>query len=419
MTKRGTQDEINAVIKRPSKIVQSFINLTSGLSSRLEDIIYFKNLSRDSQNMIIDKLEDLHTLTTSVKPKMIQLLESDIPLNFKYIALKKMMNMEDENSPKIQEWIDSFLRIPFTSNYPLPVIYSNNTPIECKEYMESCQKTLDKYTYGMKDAKNQFMQIIGKWIVNPDSIGTAIALRGPMGTGKTTLIKQGISKILNRPFAFITLGGTCDGSFLEGHSYTYEGSTYGKIVDILIQSRCNNPIIYFDELDKISQTEKGSEITGILTHLIDTTQNSQFHDKYFSEIDFDLSKCLFIFSYNDESLVNPILRDRMYTIDIPGYEKKEKMIIARDYLIPEMNKEFNMHGLIWTDEILDYIIEKTETESGVRNLKRKLETIFSKINLLRISSPEKINFPFTVSKCLIDDFIETKKVTQSYLNMYL
>jgi ATP-dependent Lon protease len=400
-------------------MVQSFINLTSGLSSRLEDILYFKNLPKDSQNALIDKLENLHTLTTCIKPKMIQLLESDIPLNFKYIALKKMMKMEDDSSPKIQEWIDSFLNIPFNIYCPLPVLYSTNTPEECKSYMENCQKTLDKYTYGMKDAKSQFMQLIGKWIVNPSSMGTAIALRGPMGTGKTTLIKQGISKILNRPFAFITLGGTGDGAFLEGHSYTYEGSSYGKIVDILIQSRCSNPVIYFDELDKISQTEKGNELSGILTHLIDTTQNSQFHDKYFSEIDFDLSKCLFIFSYNDESLVNPILKDRMYTIDIPGYEKKEKIIIARDYLIPVMNKDFNMSELVWTDEILDYIIEKTDTESGVRNFKRKLETIFSKINLLRISSPEKINFPFTITKSLIDEFIETKKTEHTYLNMYL
>ena len=400
-------------------MVQSFINLTSGLSSRLEDILYFKNLPKDSQNALIDKLENLHTLTTCIKPKMIQLLESDIPLNFKYIALKKMMIMDDESSPKIQEWIDSFLNIPFNIYSPLPVLYSTNTPEECKSYMENCQKTLDKYTYGMKDAKNQFMQLIGKWIVNPSSMGTAIALRGPMGTGKTTLIKQGISKILNRPFAFITLGGTGDGAFLEGHSYTYEGSSYGKIVDILIQSKCSNPVIYFDELDKISQTEKGNELSGILTHLIDTTQNSQFHDKYFSEIDFDLSKCLFIFSYNDESLVNPILKDRMYTIDIPGYEKKEKIIIARDYLIPVMNKDFNISDLIWTDDILDYIIEKTEPESGVRNFKRKLETIFSKINLLRISSPEKINFPFTITKPLIDEFIETKKTEHTYLNMYL
>ena len=400
-------------------MVQTFINLTSGLSSRLEDILYFKNLPKDSQNALIDKLENLHTLTTCIKPKMIQLLESDIPLNFKYIALKKMMIMDDESSPKIQEWIDSFLNIPFNIYSPLPVLYSTNTPEECKSYMENCQKTLDKYTYGMKDAKNQFMQLIGKWIVNPTSMGTAIALRGPMGTGKTTLIKEGISKILNRPFAFITLGGTGDGAFLEGHSYTYEGSSYGKIVDILIQSKCSNPVIYFDELDKISQTEKGNELSGILTHLIDTTQNSQFHDKYFSEIDFDLSKCLFIFSYNDESLVNPILKDRMYTIDIPGYEKKEKIIIARDYLIPVMNKDFNISDLVWTDEILDYIIEKTDTESGVRNFKRKLETIFSKINLLRISSPEKINFPFTITKSLIDEFIETKKIEHTYLNMYL
>ena len=117
--------------------------------------------------------------------------------------------------------------------------------------------------------------------------------------------------------------------------------------------------------------------------------------------------------------MNPILRDRMYTIDIPGYEKKEKIIIARDYLIPQMNEEFNMSDLIWTDEILDYLIEKTESEFGVRNLKRMLETIFSKINLLRISSPEKINFPFIVTKSLIDEFIETKKTVHNYLNMYL
>ena len=136
-------------------------------------------------------------------------------------------------------------------------------------------------------------------VTNPEAIGTAIAIKGPPGTGKTTLIKNGISKILGREFAFIALGGATDSSFLEGHSITYEGSTWGKIVDILIQCRSMNPVIYFDELDKISETPKGDEITGILTHLTDVTQNDKFHDKFFSEIDFDLSKCLFIFSYND------------------------------------------------------------------------------------------------------------------------
>lgn len=84
-----------------------------------------------------------------------------------------------------------------------------------------------------------------------------------------------------------------------------------------------------------------------------------------------------------------------------------------------MNKEFNINDLVWTDEILEYIIEKTETEAGVRNFKRKLETVFSKINLLRISSPEKINFPFVITKSLIDEFIEVKTIVYTYLNMYL
>ena len=210
----------------------------------------------------------------------------------------------------------------------------------------------------------------------PDAIGTAIAIKGPMGTGKTTLVKEGISKILNRPFNLLALGGATDSSYLEGHSITYEGSTWGKIVDILIQSKTSNPIIFFDELDKVSETPKGEEITGILTHLTDTTQNSNFHDKYFSEIELDLSKSLFIFSYNDESRINPILLDRMYKISIKGYETKDKIVIAKKYLLPKIYKQinFNKEDIIINDDVIKYIIENyTDTEDGVRNLKRCLE----------------------------------------------
>ncbi len=125
--------------------------------------------------------------------------------------------------------------------------------------------------------------------------------RGPPGTGKTSLAKKGIAKCLtdsegkSRPFAFIPVGGSSNSSTLEGHSYTYVGSTWGKIVDILMETKCMNPIIYIDELDKISKTENGKEIIGILTHITDSTQNDQFNDKYFSGIDIDLSKVLFIF----------------------------------------------------------------------------------------------------------------------------
>ena len=251
------------------------------------------------------------------------LLEQDIPANFKIVALKKICMFETMDTShgeyfKLKYWVDNFMQIPFNKYQQLPVTIDSGVE-KCSEFMDNAVTQLDESVYGLTDAKMQILQLLGQWVTNPDSIGTAIAIKGPMGTGKTTLVKDGISKILNRPFSLITLGGATDSAFLEGHSYTYEGSVWGKIVDILIQTKCSNPVIYFDELDKVSDTPKGEEIIGILTHLIDTTQNKCFHDKYFSEIDFDLSKALFIFSYNDETKINPILRDRMYRISTKGY----------------------------------------------------------------------------------------------------
>jgi ATP-dependent Lon protease len=274
----------------------------------------------------------------------------------------------------------------------------------------------------------QIMQFVGQWITNPNAIGSAIAIKGPMGTGKTTLVKEGISKILGRDFAFIALGGATDSSFLEGHSYTYEGSSWGQIVEILIKSKTMNPVIYFDELDKISDTPKGEEITGILTHLTDTSQNNQFHDKYFSEIDFDLSKCLFIFSYNDESKINPILKDRMYRIETKGYDSKQKTVISKNYLLPKIMEQvcFNKDDIIIDDDALNYIIEQyTDKEQGVRNLKRCLEIIYTKLNLYRLMKPDtnlfeqemslKVEFPYKVNSDIIGKLIK-KGNSNDFLN---
>ena len=253
-------------------------------------------------------------------------------------------------------------------------------------------------------------------------------------THNTSLVKEGISKILNREFAFIPLGGATDSSYLEGHSYTYEGSMWGKIVDILIRSKSMNPVIYFDELDKISETPKGEEIIGILTHLTDTSQNSQFHDKNFAEIDFDLSKCLFIFSYNDPLKVNPILMDRMYKIKTSSYLVKEKIVIANQYLIPKIRYEVNFKegDIIIPDTTLNYIIENyTDKESGVRNLKRCIEIIYKKLNLYRLVKPgttlfEKENtlvveFPFHVTNEIVNNLIkkDDNGMNKSAINMYL
>lgn len=254
-------------------------------------------------------------------------------------------------------------------------------------------------------------------------------------THNTSLIKDGISKILGREFAFIALGGAGDSSFLEGHSYAYEGSSWGQILKILIDSKCMNPVIYFDELDKVSDSPRGNEIIGILTHLTDTSQNCEFHDKYFSEMGFDLSKCLFIFSYNDESKVNPILKDRMYRIQTKGYNTKEKIIIAKNYILPKIREQVNFKegDIIIPDETLEYIITKpsfTKSEEGVRNLKRCLEIIYTKLNLYRLIKPDakilttdiklKVSFPFTVSKQHVNLLIkEDETINQSMFSMYI
>lgn len=402
----------------------------------LDDITYFKTIEPTEQKKLIQEIEAISSVDKNKKPYRIRLIESKIPTAYKANAMRKLNSlkyMEPGSGEyyKIKHWVDSFMRIPFGIYKTLPVNISDGID-KCNDFMENAQKTLDKAVYGMDDAKIQIMQLLGQWITNPDAVGTAIAIKGPMGTGKTSIIKEGISKVLGRPFAFIALGGATDSSFLEGHSYTYEGSIWGKIVDIIMQSGCMNPVIYFDELDKVSGTHKGDEIIGILTHLTDTTQNTQYHDKYFADIDFDLSKCLFIFSYNDESKVNPILRDRMYRIETKGYSTKEKITIVRDYLVPsiERNIGFETGEVTITDDALKSIISYyTEEEKGVRNLKRCIEIIYTKLNLYRLMKPDtelfdmmktiKVEFPFVVEDKLIPKLIKKTSDNTSPQHMYI
>ena len=409
-------------------------------SKNTNEISYFKKkLSHQEQLKVMRDLKEINALTNTDKPYRLSLLESNIPPRFKAIALQKLnvlksMDPSDSEYYKMKNWVDGFMRVPYGIYKNLSVNIRDGVD-KCHEFMERSKATLDSCTYGLDDAKMQILQMVGQWITNPDAMGTAIAIKGPPGTGKTTLVKEGISKILGREFAFIALGGTSDASFLEGHSYTYEGSAWGKIVSILMEAKSMNPVIYFDELDKISDTPKGEEIASILTHLTDTSQNSQFHDKYFSEVHFDLSKCLFIFSYNDESKVNPILKDRMYRIQTKGYNAKEKIIIARKHLLPKIREQvsFSEEDIIIKDDTLDYIIthpEYCKAEQGVRNLKRCLEIIHTKLNLFRLVKPEQnmfvkeiaieVTFPMTVEKKHVDILIKgDEPMSQSLLAMYV
>jgi hypothetical protein len=405
--------------------------------NQFNEVDYFRDkMTQDEQKKALVQLEEIRLHTRIEKPYKLALLDASIPVHVKSIALKKINILKyiDPSSGefyKIKNWIDTFMQIPFGKFNTLPVTIDDGIE-KCHNFMDNAKTILDNAVYGLNDAKIQIMQMIGQWIANPKAFGSAIAIKGPMGTGKTSLVKEGISKILEREFAFVALGGASDGSFLEGHSYTYEGSVWGRIVDILIKSKSMNPVIFFDELDKVSDTTRGDEIIGILTHLTDSSQNNKFHDKYFGDLEFDLSRCLFIFSYNDESKINPILRDRMYRIQTSGYDVNDKLTISSQYLIPKIQEQvrFDKSDIIIPDDTIRYIVSKnTENEQGVRNLKRCLEIIYMKLNLYRLVKPgtvmfksdmmTNVSFPITVTPDIVDHLIKQPEENVSWRQMFL
>lgn len=278
------------------------------------------------------------------------------------------------------------------------------------ETMKYVRNVLDEAVYGHDTAKRQIERVIGQWMSGKQT-GYCFGFEGPPGIGKTSLAKKGLAKCLldennvSRPFGFIAIGGSSNGSTLDGHNYTYVGSTWGRIVDILIESKCMNPIIFIDELDKVSKTEHGKEIIGILTHLVDPTQNDSFHDKYFNGIDIDLSKALFIFSYNDVELLDRILLDRIHRITFKSLSIEEKVVITKKHILPEIYEKVNLKDVITIrDEIIEYIIDNYTRESGVRKLKEILFEIMGEINLEVLQTTYNDTFtsiPFDITKDMI------------------
>jgi ATP-dependent Lon protease len=399
---------------------------------------YFKeNMSEAEQVVAVEELTRLSKLALPVKPHFLQLLDIDIPDEYKAIAYRKMTSLRELEPGsgeyhKLKQWLATLMQIPFGKYSDLPVDLKKSTIGECSEFMSKAKSTLDSAVFGLNDVKEQVYQLIGQWIANPQAIGTAIAIEGPMGTGKTTLVREGISKAMGRDFVFVALGGATDSSFLEGHSYTYEGAMHGRIVDGLTKCKTMNPVFFFDELDKVSDTARGQEIIGILTHLTDTSQNKEFQDKYFSQLTFDLSRALFVFSYNDASKINPILRDRMHKLTTRGYKADEKVSISRGYLIPAAQERvcFDDGRIIISDVVLKYIVDHhTKSEKGVRNLQRCLGAIYTKLNLLRmVSDPElfmksdsllKLSLPLTLTIAHIDTLLGKTNTEEGWRHMYM
>ena len=292
------------------------------------------------------------------------------------------------------------------------------TKIQCLEKnIHQVENVIDESIYSHSYAKTQIMKIISQWI-NGEQNGYCFGFEGSPGIGKTSLAKKGLSKCLldengeARPFSFIALGGSSNGSTLEGHGYTYVNSSWGKIVDILMETKCMNPIIYVDELDKVSKTEYGKEIISIFTHIIDSTQNDSFQDKYFNGINIDLSKALFIFSYNDPEQIDRILLDRIHRIKFENLSLYDKMEIVKKFILPELNKKMGFENTVnLNDSMIEYIITSYTNEPGVRKLKEVLFDLYGEINLelLKKRDDTPIEIPIEITRT---------KLEQKYLTKY-
>jgi len=398
---------------------------------------YYEEMKKGARKVALKKMYTIADLMgDSEMPYKFRILELNTTPKIQTEMIRKIdaitrMGPESGEAQKMRNWIEGVLRVPFGKTIPLPVSIKED-PTKCADFLKNARTTMDKATYGMASAKTQIMQVLAQWISNPESVGNVIAMKGSMGVGKTSFARNGIAGVLQRPFMFFSLGGASDIAHYTGHSYTYEGSSWGRIIDAIMQAGCMNPVLYFDELDKISGTPHGEEITSMLIHLTDRSQNSSYHDRYFAGIDFDLSQCLFVFSFNDESKVHPVLKDRMRVITCPGYKDAEKKVIVANYVWPEILKHAGVarDDLSATEEAAEYIIkEYSNGEEGMRNLIRVVETVVSRVNLIRISDEESakaykfwipVKFPMKLSvdnvKTLLTDY--SPAVIETWRSLY-
>jgi len=364
-------------------------NLYNLITNNLSFSLQVK-IKKSSNNLKqeIDRLKSLTLEDVDYKKQLIS--NKNIPDNIKALTLEKIQEMKLYNNEYYKQltFVKHILNFPWTSQKD-DIFFRNmkNDSKKAIEYLNSVELKLKKSSFGHEEAKKSLLQIIGKWISNPASQGTSFGLVGPPGVGKTLLAKS-VSKSLGIPFAQITLGGQNDGELLHGHGYTYSGSQPGLIIKKMVEAGKSRCILYFDELDKATSKHGHiNEITSILIHLTDPNMNKTFQDRFFQGVDFPLDKAIMIFSYNDSSLVDPILLDRLKEITVKAYTTNEKIKIVKEFIIQEIVESIGLKEEAWTnlsDDIIEYIIENYTNEAGVRDIKRNIEKIFLTLNLDRL-----------------------------------
>ena len=278
--------------------------------------------------------------------------------------------------------LDKILRMnPMAAEYPISMNYAElMTDLPWGEYSEDnldlkrAKKILDKDHFGLEKVKDRILEYLAVLKLKNDLKGPILCLYGPPGVGKTSLGRS-IAKALNRQYVRMSLGGIHDEAEIRGHRKTYVGAMPGKVIQNIKKSKTSNPVFVLDEIDKVNSNFRGDPSSALL-EVLDPEQNAEFTDNYL-EVEYDLSKVLFVATANSLDTIQPALRDRMEIIEVSGYTVEEKMEIAKRHLVPKQKEE---HGLKSTDLVFDKkalqkIIDEYTRESGVRNLERKIGSV--------------------------------------------
>lgn len=379
----------------------------------------------------IDEYKKRKTQAEHVNSLEERLLLLNVDIETKSFIMEKYensRNLSGSDYSKANAWLNCVASIPFGKNKPMKVRCTDK-PHAIKDFILSVKTRLDASIHGLDDVKQEILEFVARKITSPKSKGHVLALCGKAGVGKTKIIKS-LAKALDLPFYQINCGGLNDAAILTGHSETYVGSKPGKIVEIVLNAGCMNPIIYLDELDKISQ-HKSAEINGVLTHLLDEEQNNKFQDNYLSNVGLNLSKAFFVMSFNDATKVDEIVSDRMKIIHIGSPSTEDKVMICQDKMIPEILAGMNFdkkHAIQINEEVIQHVIlHACHDEPGVRQLKKTWEKILNRLNYdilvenfadIRVETSKGGKKNFIITSSYVERVIPRTRKDALFLSMY-
>jgi ATP-dependent Lon protease len=332
-----------------------------------------KRRDRSSLVRLIETDTKRQCVTHPDMPLRLRVLQSHLPESVRMQIFEELRSAPHE---KYMQWVRRAIQLPCGV---VSVPYALTSPTEA---VAAARATMDAAVTGFDELKTEVLKLVCQSALNGASTSAyGIGLEGEPGTGKTHFVRTALAPALQRPMVSIQLGGATDVSYLLGMLYTYEGAREGRIASGLIEAGCCNPVVYFDEVDKISDTDRGRELASALIHLIDPSSNTEIRDRYFHGIDIDVSKCTFVFSYNNASRVSPILLDRIRRFRVATPTMAQRCDVLKRHIVPRVTKRLCTDVSI-SDEGVAYLAKVCA--QGAEGMRGAEQAVYDTLSLAQL-----------------------------------